>query len=344
MSGATDAIQRAADRLRGLLQEAEPEATVVRPVGGSDRSALVSLPGETHHLCFEYSASVFPKQIAALAERTGDAEGGVPVLVTSRLTRGSFDRCRELGVWAIDLCGNMFLSLRGIYVERYVDSKPPRCGRSAGTVFTAKGSRIVRALLADASRRWSQAELVEATGVTSGYVSTRVRLLLQGGYCRTRLNLISVAEPDRLLDDWRAAYRFDRHRAHAFAMSMASYEQGLGRLSDELLRCGVRFAFTGWSGAFLRAPYGTSDALMAYVDRVPAEQERRVLHPVQRQGNVTLLVPQDDGVFQFTEQSVHGEVVSDAQLFLDLSNMPGRAVEQADVVREQFLHFSETDR
>ena len=340
MPGASDAIQRASEQLRRLLQEVRPEATVSRPVGGDERVVVVSLPGKTQRLRFEYTASVFPKYVETLAGLPDNTGDGVVVLVTPRLTRGSFDRCRDLDVWAIDLCGNVFLSMPGVYVERYVDSRPPSRGRSAGTAFTSKGSRIVRALLADTSRSWSQAELVEATGVSSGYVSTRVRLLHQEGYCRVRSDLISVGEPDRLLDDWLAAYRFDRHEAHVFAMSTASYEQGLGKLAAELSQCGVRFAFTGWSGAFLRAPYGTSDALMAYVDRVPGEQECPVLHSVQRQGNVTLFVPQDEGVFQFTGHSAHGDVVSDAQLFLDLSKMPGRATEQANVLREQLLDFS----
>ena len=315
----------------------------VHSAGDTEADIVVALPSGEERLALEFKSAVFPQSIKAIANQQRlDPSCPHRLLIVARLTQSSFDRCREHGVCVVDLSGNAFIDLPGVYVERYVEQKPPTRTGSSGTAFTAKGSRLVRAFLADVSKTWSQAELVEATGVSAGYVSTRVRMLLAKGYCRKSGDRVSVAEPDQLLDDWAAAYRFDRHSGHQFAISMASYEQGLEKLAAELRRCGVRFAFTGWSGAFLRAPYAISDVLMAYVDRLPDEKNQRIIHPVPKQGNAILLRPHDEGVFQFTQQQGDFvEVVSDAQLFIDLSKMPGRATEQANVLREQRLTFSE---
>ncbi len=312
-------------------------------VSDTEIDMVLALPGGEKRLAVEFKSAVFPQSIKAVANQQRlDRFHPHRLLVVPRLSQGSFDCCREHGVCVVDLSGNAFIDLPGVYVERYVEQKaPPRTG-SSGTAFTAKGSRLVRAFLADVSKPWSQAELSEATGVSAGYVSTRVRMLLAEGYCRKSGGRVSVVEPDQLLDDWAAAYRFDRHRGHQFALSMASYEQGLEKLAAELRRCGVRFAFTGWSGAFIRAPYAVSDVLMAYVERIPDEKDQRTIHSVPTKGNAVLLLPHDEGVFQFTQpHDGQGEAVSDAQLFVDLSKMPGRATDQADALREQRLNFSE---
>ncbi|NCU27908.1 hypothetical protein EOM86_14525 [Candidatus Nomurabacteria bacterium] len=160
------------------------------------------------------------------------------------------------------------------------------------------------------------------------------------GYILKSNNLIKLAAPYKLLDDWRNAYRFDRYRARQFyAMNSNNYENGLKKLAASLNKSGVRFAFTGWSGAYIRAPHGTSNLFLAYVNHFPAESD--TIFRVENEGNVILYVPQDEGVFQFVTECEYGTVVSDAQLYLDLSKMPGRAEEQADYLREQSLNWED---
>jgi hypothetical protein len=122
---------------------------------------------------------------------------------------------------------------------------------------------------------------------------------------------------------------------------MTTYDQGVRKLAAELGRCRIAFAHAGWTGAFLRAPHGVSSVLTAYVDRWPSAGETKLIHPVESEGNVILLLPHDEGVFQFTTDcGEQGSVVSDAQLYVDLVKMPGRAREQADALRERRLDFS----
>jgi predicted Rdx family selenoprotein len=119
-------------------------------------------------------------------------------------------------------------------------------------------------------------------------------------------------------------------------MSFGTYDLGLQKLAGELRRQEIEYAFTGWSGAFLRAPYGTSEMLMAYVDRMPTESS--ALFPSSGDGNVVLYLPQDDGALLFKRKSRGGfDVVSDLQLYVDLARMPGRAIEQSQVLRDKHL-------
>jgi hypothetical protein len=80
---------------------------------------------------------------------------------------------------------------------------------------------------------------------------------------------------------------------------------------------------------------------MAYVNKIP--DELNTMFPVNDGWNVILYLPQDEGVFQFTTESKYGYVVSDAQLYVDLSKMPGRAGEQAVFLKEHKFNWAEGD-
>ena len=329
-------------RLRALLAEADVRFELESVPAPGPHDAVLLLPDLNRRVLIQAKVAAHPKDLDAPIPLGHGLQGSIPLLIVRRASRPLFERCRQAGMCLLDAEGNAFLKLPGVYVERYSASKPPPRPPVAGTVFTARSSRIVAALLADPAKAWSQAELGRATGVSPGYVSTRVRLLQEQGYVRSRIGALRVAEPDRLLDDWATFYRFDRHRQSRFAISMSTYDQGITKLTAELGRCGIVFAHTGWTGAFLRAPYGTSTVLMTYVDRVPSAGETKLIYPTASEGNVILLLPHDDGVFRFTTDcGGQGRVVSDAQLYVDLMKMPGRAREQADALRERRLDFSE---
>lgn len=339
-----DILDAGLQRLGELLGRADVqfEREPVADQGPFD--AVVALPALGRRLFILVRAATHRKEIGALASAPPPGQNGVPLLMVRRISKPSFDECRHDGLCCIDLEGNAYLKFPGVYVERYAEAKFQPRPRVAGTVFTARSSRLVRALLADPGKAWSQPELGRVTGISRGYVSTRVRLLVEQGYVRRAADAFRLADPDRLLDDWATFYRFDRHRQHRFAFSMANYDQGVRKLTAELRRCGIAFAYTGWTAAFLRAPYGVPMVLMTYVDRLPQAGETKVIHPVQNEGNVVLLLPHDEGVFQFTQDCGRlGQAVSDAQIFVDLMKMPGRAKEQAGALRERRLDFGNVE-
>lgn len=245
------------------------------------------------------------------------------------------DVCKRLDAALFDMEGNAYLRLPGVYVERIRPIQAPSREPSSGTVFTAKASRMVRALLWRYPHSFTQSEIVKRTGLSAGYVSTLTKRLIAQGYVSNHMDLLYLEDPDRLLDDWAAHYRFDRHRKLSYAVSAGSYDEGIAKLDAALSEATSRYAWTGWTGAHLRAPYATPSSYMAYVSDVPQESKR--LFPVEAGGNVTLYVPQDAGVFQF----MNDHAVSDGQLYIDLCRMPGRAREQADALRHAALNFGD---
>ena len=299
----------------------------------------IGLSGPETVLYLDFYPAVAAAQFPAVARRV-EARlpmGGQGGLVVRRLSLALLDACKARGLCVFDLDGNGYLRAPGVFIERHRPAKDPQRTPSAGTCFTAKASRVVRFLLARYPRDTKQAVLAKETGLSRGYVSILTSRLVSGGYVANPFGQLYLEQPDRLLDDWAAHYRFDRHRQLHFALSMNTYEEGLEKVSRQLAASQVRFAFTGWSGAYLRAAYASPSVVMAYVDRAPETLER--MYPVEKQGNVMLLVPQDAGVFEPHNESALGPVASDAQVYLDLCRMPGRAPEQADALRHARLDF-----
>lgn len=277
-----------------------------------------------------------PLALAQLRKRLVGTQ--LPAICVRRLTWSLLDKCRESKVAVFDVEGNTWLRVPGVYIERLRQSRESAPEPSSGTVFTAKASRIARALLEQYPYDWSQSDLVRATGLSAGYVSTLTQRLIAQRYVRAGSSLLWLEDPERLLDDWRAHYRFDRHVKHTFAISAGNYEEGVKKLDSALKEVGVTFAWTGWTGAHLRAPYATPSLYMAYVSEIPKKLSG--VFPVESGGNVVFYVPQDAGVMQFITETPSGPVVSDAQLYLDLCRMPGRAKEQAEALRHARLDFA----
>jgi hypothetical protein len=255
-----------------------------------------------------------------------------------QMTWSLLDACKEAGVALFDMSGNAYLRLPGVYIERMRPSREQGPEPASGTVFTAKASRILRAFLYRFPQDWLQADLIPATGLSAGYVSTLLKRLQGQNYITNRRGMLHLEDPDRLLNDWVAHYRFDRHRKMSFAMSAGNYEAGVDKLGKALTASVTRFVWTGWTGAHLRAPYSTPTTYMAYVSETPKVMDG--VFPVENGGNVVLCMPHDAGVFQFATHSRAGEIASDAQLYLDLIRMPGRAKEMAEALRYQCLDFS----
>lgn len=335
-----------------LLQEtgivAEACAPAHSATGKPGFDTLIRLPAVKVTLGVWEVPSLSPGVIDGLLRRLPPSPPRVtliPLILTPRLTRNTLRVCRELKLCVLDQQGNAYIRLPGVYIERFVESPMPARPRVVGTVFTARASRLARAFLARPNQAWVQAELGRATGLTPGYVSVLVKDMLAQNYIRRQGAALLLAEPDRLLDDWLAHYRFDRHHKRQFALAVNGYEQGLRKVAAALGVAGTIFAWTGWSGAFLRAPYGTTPTYMAYVKTMPDVGALKVIFPVEQDGNVILCVPHDAGVFQFTSDAGrHGPVVSDAQLYLDLVKMPGRAKEQAEHLREKCLRYTAEPR
>lgn len=205
--------------------------------------------------------------------------------------------------------------------------------RNSGTVFVGKASSLPRFFLAEPRRKWTQGELSEAAGVTRGYVSMILKKMLQEEYIALSNGKYELTEPDKMLNDWSAVYRFARYiKRQMFAMHFSSYDDGLRKLNRILTDRKIKFAYMGPSGAYLREPYMEQNTLTAYVQEIP--EECMDLFPVESGGNVILYIPQSERFFIGEQKVKDYPVVSDVQLYLDLKKMPGRNEDQAEYLRQ----------
>ena len=211
---------------------------------------------------------------------------------------------------------------------------------TSGTIFTLRSSRLARAFLNDPSKKWKRMQLADEVSLNRGYASTRIRQMLKEHYIREENKELILTDPDRLLDNWNSVYRFDRYKERVlFAFSMKDFKDGMRKLAARFDSMKIGYAYTGWSGAALRAPYMEPPFIMVYTERMP--EKIPGLYPVEKDGNVQIFVPSDIGVFQFTKNIEKMKVVSDAQLYLDLIKMPGRAFDQAEYLRGQLMNWSD---
>lgn len=343
-----DILDSGIARLSEIFHQAGIDGDLCPAEAKTGLDAIYSLPNEEVRFYIEVKRSLHPHQVAGIADQyrqwlQGPEGTGrdLILVVAGDITRSSLDRCVELGVCVLAENGNGYVRFHRFMYKQFVPGKRMPARGGPGSIFSAKASRLVRALLCRYPEPWDQSELAQVTGVSSGYVSSLVGKMLDADYIRRNRKKLRVVDPNRLLDDWASRYRFDRYRRSRFAMSMSEYLQGLRKFQQEMRRQSIRFAFTGWSAAYIISPYGTPDAIVAYVERLTGGMPFRALHPVENQGNVLLLLPREEGVFQFAQEGEFGPMVADVQCYLDLLSLPGRAAEQAEVLREKRLAFSE---
>lgn len=334
----SNGFEKALQILRALMDEAGVPCQVCSV--GSTQTARLRL-GNGASLYMGYFPGLALFQLPAVRmQLLRDADDTDHVgLCVGQITLSLLEACKADNLALFDLQGNAYVKVPGLYIERIRPRQKLATEATSGTVFTAKASRVVRVLLKHYRSFQRQSNLVKSTGLSPGYVSTLCKRLVAHGYLADNFGELRLIDPDQLLDDWLAHYRIDRHHRMRYAISARTYEEGLQKLHDVLQGAQIQFAWTGWSGGQIRAPFSIPSVYNAYVSAPPGD--RPGLFPAgQGEGNVSLYIPQDEGVFQCTTDTAYGPVVSDEQLYLDLRRIPGRGKEQADAVRHRRLNYT----
>ena len=240
-------------------------------------------------------------------------DGAEIVFAATSFTQPFIDSYHEKNIHFYSLNGACRITLPSIitYIVKIQTGSQRQSRNNGGTPFVGKGAMLPRLFFNQPQRIWTLGELANVAAMTKPYASIIVHRMMDNDYVRQEGNGYLLVNPEKMLDDWMAVYRFNRY---------------------------VHFGFMGASGAYLRAPYMESRTVMAYVEQIPDNLSG--LFPVESDGNVILYIPQNTGFF-FGGKEVDGlPVVSDVQLYLDLKRMPGRNADQADYLRDSLLNWS----
>ncbi len=261
-----------------------------------------------------------------------------PLLVAPELIPRILDFCRQKRLAAVDLNGRVYLRVEGLLVDRRnLPGRDFHFELEPRNVFVGKSARIIRSLLTDRARVWSQGELVERTKASSGLVSRIVQHLISQGFIEKQSSReFRIHDPLGLIDAWVKSDDFNRRttaaRYTAFGGSPIEIAHQLATWSKEQ---SVPLAFTQWIAGWLRHPYTEPTVTSAYVARLPeaATLERLGLRHVNDAGKVCLLIPDDEGVFLETQTVKDLPLASDAQIYLDLQKTGLRGPDQANALR-----------
>lgn len=205
-------------------------------------------------------------------------------------------------------------------------------------IFSPRSSRVLRVLLVNAGRGWSEREVARTAEVSTGMAHYVCSALIEAGYVtRDESNRMVLTDPLRLLKRWAAYHQYDV--ANGF-LDYYTFEREIERVLEKVALTDQSYAATALAGAWLVAPYVRPVDLHFYVpDRATAENVagQLGLNPIPRGGNVKLVVPYDEGVFYGSREVKGVEVVSNIQLYVDLFNYPSRGEEAASRLLDEIL-------
>ncbi len=323
---------------REFLPE-DPDLRWHLPPGGDwQRLDHVELELDNQRFAFRPVYELKPS-LPWLENLSGSPSSLRPLIVAPELSSRIVAVCKEHGIAAIDLNGCCWLRAPGLLVDRR-----PLPGRSFSyeleprNIFVGKSARIVRCLLTDRERKWTQGEIVPRTQASSGLVSRIVQHLISQGFAeKTSAREFRLRDWHGLLDEWVESDRFaKRTRTTVYAGFFGPPQEIAQRLQQWAAAEKVSLAFTQWTAAWARHPYAEPAVCSAYVERLldAATLEQLELRPVTEGGKLWLHVPDDEGILTETQTRSGLTLVTDAQIYLDLKRTGLRGPEAAAALRE----------
>jgi hypothetical protein len=237
--------------------------------------------------------------------------------------------CKEAGVNYLDLVGNCYIKLPGVFINIEGKKNPFSEKRELKSLFSLKASRIVRVLLAEPSKKWKTEELQIECDVSIGLVSKVLKKLVNQAWGYKGKGGFILLEPEMLLRSWAESYNLDKQQAYNYyTFDEYSIE---GNLRDYCQKRQIPFALTLFSGAARVAPFVVGTRVFAYLQSdVSAVAQDLGLKPAVSGAVVTIINPMDEYTFYKIQTIDEMPVVSPIQLFIDLKNYPGRGDEAAE--------------
>jgi hypothetical protein len=255
---------------------------------------------------------------------------------------------KQLGVGYLGLDGHVFLSGAGIHIDRDVGKSHRVVSKSASaSLFADKSSLVVRRFLQDGTLSGGVRHLAAELGVSAGLASRLLARLKDEGFVGEADDGLRLADAAGLLDEWRADYQ--RRARRQTDRRMYLHAPDVATIMRQLASAAGRADLPPWglsfhAGASLVAAYAFFSEVHVLLGgdlwEQSAERFGRELGlvPVTTEANVILVQPYYARSWSHGLRRISGlPVVSDVQLFLDLSVYPRRGAEQAERMREHVL-------
>ncbi|MGV3625962.1 MAG: hypothetical protein ACO1OB_34450 [Archangium sp.] len=266
----------------------------------------------------------------------------VSALVVPYMTAHGRVLCESHGINWIDLSGNV--SIRAPGLRLFVmgrENRHAKPGRPSSP-FAKRAVRITRALLQEPERAWTIKDCAEASGLDMSQASRTVRRLINDELLVRDDGLVRVPSPQRLLEAWRADADFSKHRVLQGTIAARSGEELAPRLSQRLEELELPAAASGLAAAWQYDHFAAFRLTTFYVANWPSDAQLEALgfRETTSGGNVWLVVPSDDGVFDGASVVDGIRCVHPVQVFVDLKDHPERAREAAEHLESHVLKWT----
>jgi DNA-binding MarR family transcriptional regulator len=232
-------------------------------------------------------------------------------------------------------------------IERHRKSPSSRWSQSV-SFFSDKSSLILRYLFEHPRVHVHVRDLSRELDVSPGLVSRVLDRLRKDRFLVADGEFQKLVERDFLLDDWKDLYkrRAKSQRERRYYMHVRQLDDVFSRLADYAGRASEpRWALSFQAGASFVRPFAFFSEVHLLVssrgweDNVEQLADSLGLESASQEANVILVEPHYRHSWAYGLRSLQGiPVVSDLQLYLDLSAYPRRGAEQAEVMRELLLN------
>ena len=284
------------------------------------------------------------RQACEQARRFAQEKGptAIPLVAVPFMGPSGRQACEEAKVSFVDVAGNVHIEAPGLFVHIQGRPNPSSVLGRPSSIFAPRSSRVARLLLLDPKRWWQQKDIAEEAGIGRGFVSKIVARLNSDGLLDANDDgRVRPSNPNLLLDAWKDEYNFSRNRIVAGHVSARSGEELADRFVEAARKHDVEYSFTGLPAAAKLAPFAGFRLVATYLRRPPQETLLQSLgfHKEAKGANIWLVVPNDEGVFAGSKEIAGHVCVSAVQAYLDLLEMPERAKEAAEHLREECLNW-----
>ena len=314
---------------------------------GWDLEAFIPLPtGVTAVLYIACKTNFQPSQFPSIAQkpcRTGRFKNVGRVLAMPFVSPRMTELCRENGWGWLDLAGNCRLDVPGLLSIEHSGATPVRLERNTGAnLGTPESGRVVRALLTpeNAGRRWTQREVTSdftaldppISPPSLALVNKVVQHLRDQAFIETAPHRgFRVRDYEGLLQAWRNAYRFERHRRIGYVTPLHG-----PALTEKLMAIASAtkgaITYAAFSAAEPPAAHVGRPQTWLYVDRTLENELRSALEATEVDSgeNLIMLIPADAGVFYRLDRGADRlNRTNPVQTYVDLLQAGGRGAEEA---------------
>ena len=299
----------------------------------------------------ELCANPRPPQVLRVAEQASAyaaASKASPAVALPVLSPSLRRELRNRGVGYLSLDGQVYLSGRGVLIDRQVPNQELPIHRESGpSHFADRSSLLLRHMLAHGNLPSGVRSLAARLKVSPALVSRLLSKLRGEGIVIEEDGRVRIADKSALLEDWLDFYRRRARHQHEMRLYMHArdIDAVLRRLADDAWEApGPAWGLSFQAGASLVAPYAFYSEVHvlvggpAWESAALAIRQRLELEPAREQANIILVRPYYRESWAFGLRKIQGlPVVSDLQLYLDLSVYPRRGAEQAARIRERLL-------